>query len=140
MSGSVLCRTFVEALLMIYRQQKEERGGVESAEEEDEDMTEFESAMGDMVPMLLPRMCLNRFYLAQGVKLYSQDTWKIVFGGQQQRESEGGGEEGGLHSSESTRGGGGMGAVARNAAPLCRYYSKMCDADNHAVREVGSVM
>ena len=30
-----------------------------------------------------------------------------------------------------------MGAVARNAAPLCRYYSKMCDADNHAVREVG---
>ncbi|KAL7486063.1 hypothetical protein ACHAW6_011669 [Cyclotella cf. meneghiniana] len=131
MSGSVLCRTFVEALLMIYREQKEE-------EDEEEDLTEFELAMGDMVPMLLPRMCLNRFYLAQGVKLYSQDTWKIVFGGQQQQqqqESEGVLEEGGLHSSENTHGGGGMGAVARNAAPLCRYYSKMCDADNHAVRE-----
>merc|ERR1719203_1806351 len=27
-------------------------------------------------PELLSRMCLNRFYLAQGVKLYSHDTWK----------------------------------------------------------------
>ncbi|EJK45475.1 hypothetical protein THAOC_35909, partial [Thalassiosira oceanica] len=35
------------------------------------------------------------------------------------------------------RGGGGMGAVARNAAPICRYYARACDADNHAVREAG---
>jgi hypothetical protein len=76
-------------------------------------------------------MCLNRFYLAQGVKLYSQDTWKLVFGTAQGHSP----DEEGLHSSEETKGGGGLGAVARNAAPVCRYYSKMCDADNHAVRE-----
>lgn len=126
MSGSVLCRKFVEALLTIHK---------EKNEEEDEEITEFEAAVGDLVTMLLPRMCLNRFYLAQGVELYSQDTWKIVFGGsvEQAKMSE---DDEGLHSSENTRGGCGMGTVARNAAPLCRYYSKMCDADNHAVREV----
>lgn len=25
-------------------------------------------------------MCLNRYYLAEGVKLYSQETWKNVVG------------------------------------------------------------
>lgn len=29
---------------------------------------------------LVPRMCLNRYYVAEGVKIYSQDTWKGVFG------------------------------------------------------------
>ena len=75
-------------------------------------------------------MCLNRFYIAQGVKLYSQDTWKLIFGARAHSPDEG------LHSREETKGGGGMGAVARNAGHVCRYYSKMCDADNHAVREV----
>jgi len=60
---------------------------------------------------LVPRMCLNRFYLAQGVKLYSHDTWKLVF---------------------ST---GGLETVANCAGAVCRYYIKMCDADNHVVRE-----
>ena len=32
-----------------------------------------------LYPILVPRMCLNRFYLAQGVKLYSHHTWKLVF-------------------------------------------------------------
>ena len=127
MSGSVLCRQFVEALLTIYKDQ--------NVGDEDKDITIFEASVGDMVTMLLPRMCLNRFYLAQGVKLYSQDTWKLVFGGNVEQ-GDGSVQEEGLHSSEHSRGGGGMGAVARNAAPLCRYYSKMCDADNHAVREV----
>jgi hypothetical protein len=123
MSGSVLCRTFVTALLTIHKEQ------ATTGKEEEEDVTVFESALGDdMVSMLLPRMCLNRFYLAQGVKLYSQETWKMVFEHKEHREGE--------LSSEGSRGGGGMGAVARNAASLCRYYSKMCDADNHAVREV----
>lgn len=27
--------------------------------------------------VLLPRMCINRFYVAEGVKLYSHDTWKL---------------------------------------------------------------
>ena len=125
MAGSVLCRRFVRALLKIYKS----RNG-DNEDGEDEDLTLFEAATGDLVPMLLPRMCLNRFYLAQGVKLYSQETWKEVFGSHAHAA-----DEDGLHSSAETRGGGGLGAVARNAAPLCRYYSKMCDADNHAVRE-----
>jgi hypothetical protein len=32
-----------------------------------------------LYPTLVPRMCLNHFYLAQGVKLYSHQTWKCVF-------------------------------------------------------------
>lgn len=63
-------------------------------------------------PKLLPRMCLNRFYLAQGVKLYSHDTWKIVMGNQ------------------------GIQRVVEHAGGLVRYYVKCCDADNHVVREV----
>ena len=126
MAGSVLCRRFVRALLRIH-------ANVESEDDKEEELTEFELATGDLVPMLLPRMCLNRFYLAQGVKLYSQETWKLVFGAHGHSPDE-------LHSSEETKGGGGMGAVARNSAPLCRYYSKMCDADNHAVREVRHIL
>lgn len=64
-------------------------------------------------PQLLPRMCLNRFYLAQGVKLYSQETWKILFGG----------------------GNKGPQMVAQYAGAVSRYYAKMADADNHCVRE-----
>ena len=30
--------------------------------------------------MLVPRMCLNRYYVAEGVRVYSNDTWKHVFG------------------------------------------------------------
>lgn len=66
-----------------------------------------------MYSVLIPRMCLNRFYLAQGVKLYSHDTWRQVF------------KENGLQM------------VAQNVGPICRYYVKMCDANNHVVREAG---
>eukprot|EP00571_Detonula_confervacea_P013737 CAMPEP_0172298416 /NCGR_PEP_ID=MMETSP1058-20130122/1086_1 /TAXON_ID=83371 /ORGANISM="Detonula confervacea, Strain CCMP 353" /LENGTH=881 /DNA_ID=CAMNT_0013007691 /DNA_START=25 /DNA_END=2670 /DNA_ORIENTATION=- len=127
MAGSVLGRRFVLALLKIHSNNNSE--SEEDDEDDDEELTVFESAAGDLVPMLLPRMCLNRFYLAQGVKLYSQETWKLVFGIAHANSEEG------LHSSGDQKGGGGMGAVARSAAPLCRFYSKMCDADNHAVRE-----
>ena len=126
MAGSVLCRRFVRSILKIHA----DSGEKEDDDDDEEELTEFEYAIGDLVSILLPRMCLNRFYLAQGVKLYSQETWKLVFGAHGSSPNE-------LHSSEETKGGGGMGAVARNAAPLCRYYSKMCDADNHAVREAG---
>eukprot|EP00934_Nitzschia_sp_Nitz4_P001880 Nitzschia sp. Nitz4//scaffold7_size249615//34946//37261//NITZ4_001144-RA/size249615-processed-gene-0.176-mRNA-1//-1//CDS//3329558343//1880//frame0 len=64
-----------------------------------------------LYPILIPRMCLNRFYLAQGVKLYSHQTWKQVF------------PENGLE------------IVAETIAPIVRYYVQMCDADNHVVRE-----
>ena len=33
------------------------------------------------------------------------------------------------------RASGGIGTVSRNAAPICWYYAKMCDANNHAVQE-----
>jgi len=64
-----------------------------------------------LYPVLIPRMCLNRFYLAQGVKLYSHQTWKQIF------------PEGGVS------------VVAQSIAPIVRYYVQMCDADNHVVRE-----
>lgn len=69
------------------------------------------SPMDDLYPVLLPRMCLNRFYLAQGVKLYSHETWKLVF-----------------KSSALPH-------IAQHLPAVCRYYVKMADADNHAVRE-----
>jgi hypothetical protein len=62
-------------------------------------------------------MCLNRFYLAQGVKLYSHETWRILFD-----RSEG-------------YAGAGIESIAMNAGAVCRYYVKMADADNHVVRE-----
>lgn len=31
-------------------------------------------------PQLLPQMCLNRYYIADGVRIYSQETWKQVAG------------------------------------------------------------
>eukprot|EP00533_Pseudo-nitzschia_delicatissima_P003612 CAMPEP_0116104324 /NCGR_PEP_ID=MMETSP0327-20121206/14386_1 /TAXON_ID=44447 /ORGANISM="Pseudo-nitzschia delicatissima, Strain B596" /LENGTH=785 /DNA_ID=CAMNT_0003596551 /DNA_START=91 /DNA_END=2448 /DNA_ORIENTATION=+ len=64
-----------------------------------------------LYPVLVPRMCLNRFYLAQGVKLYSHQTWKLVF------------PDNGVH------------VVVQTIAPVVRYYVQMCDADNHVVRE-----
>ena len=63
------------------------------------------------MPNLVPSLCLNRFYLAEGVKLYSQDTWKMILGDE------------------------GMDQVAANAGRVMRHYGKMCDADNHVVRE-----
>ena len=72
-----------------------------------------EDNLQQLYPTLIPRMCMNRFYLAQGVKLYSHETWCLVF-------------------AESGRG---LDVVCRTIAPICRYYTKMCDADNHVVRE-----
>lgn len=137
MAGSVLCRGYVLALMQIVNNINDDED-----EEIEKTTTTFEMAIGDLVPMLLPRMCLNRFYLAQGVKLYSQETWRLIFGPSSLSSSasdEGGGDDGALHYSSAHdgggRAGGGIGAVSRNAAPICRYYAKMCDADNHAVRE-----
>lgn len=89
MAASVLCRTFWMILL------------------------ENEAPVEDLYPAILPHMCLNRFYLAQGVKLYSHETWHLIF----------------------VKQGSGLDQVAAHAGAVCRYYVKMCDADNHAVRE-----
>jgi hypothetical protein len=70
-----------------------------------------EEHLQDLYVALLPRMCFNRFYLAQGVKLYSHETWKVVFPN------------------------GGIERVVEYLPAISRYYRKMCDADNHVVRE-----
>jgi hypothetical protein len=105
MAGSVLCRVFYVTLL-------------DYAEQNPAMINNADEWLTTTYPLLLPRMCLNRFYLAQGVKLYSHDTWRILF-----QRTEGFGCAGGVES------------VALNAGPICRYYVKMCDADNHVVRE-----
>jgi hypothetical protein len=104
MAGSVLCRVFFISILGY-------------AKKFPDSMDDRDIWLTPLYPILLPRMCLNRFYLAQGVKLYSHETWKILF-----------------HESKDYAGSG-LESVAKNAAPICRYYVKMCDADNHVVRE-----
>lgn len=32
------------------------------------------------MPLLLPAMCLNRHYVAEGVRVFSQESWKLCFG------------------------------------------------------------
>jgi hypothetical protein len=74
-------------------------------------LQENDCSLDDLFPSLLPRMCLNRFYLAQGVKLYSHQSWKIVVQGS------------------------GIALVAKYLPAVVRYYVQMADADNHVVRE-----
>ncbi len=61
--------------------------------------------------LLLPRMCLNRHYLAEGVKLYSQETWRMFLGAN------------------------GVEAVTRYIESVVDYYVEVAEADNHVVRE-----
>lgn len=62
-------------------------------------------------PALLPPMCLNRYYVAAGVRTYSQETWRDVFA-----------ENGANH-------------VAQHIDSVVFYYVLQAKADNHAVRE-----
>lgn len=62
-------------------------------------------------PSLVPRMCLNRYYVAEGVRVYSIETWRLTFG-------------------ES-----GRQVVCDYAKEICEYYITQSAADNHAVRE-----
>ncbi|CAM9947665.1 unnamed protein product [Sphacelaria rigidula] len=62
-------------------------------------------------PRLLPRMCLNRYYLADGVKLYSQETWRMFMGEV------------------------GRDMVGKYAADVTDYYCMASELDNHCVRE-----
>ncbi|KAF6774944.1 hypothetical protein AHF37_06097 [Paragonimus kellicotti] len=65
----------------------------------------------DVYPILLPPMCLNRYYVAEGVRIYSQDTWCRVTKGEGKR------------------------LIGTYLAPVLDYYIQQTDADNHAVRE-----
>ncbi|CAG0888062.1 unnamed protein product [Cyprideis torosa] len=60
---------------------------------------------------LLPRICLNRYYVAEGVKLYSKESWRLVTNGR------------------------GKELVAAFLKDVVDYYIVSTRADNHAVRE-----
>jgi hypothetical protein len=62
-------------------------------------------------PVLLPAMCLNRLYVAEGVKLYSQQTWREVVGMQ------------------------GKELVCEHMQNVVAHYIQAAEAQNHAVRE-----
>ena len=64
-----------------------------------------------LLPKILPQMCLNRYYVAEGVRLYSQETWKMAVGDQ------------------------GRQWVAQFTEEFVDYYTRQCGANNHAVRE-----
>ncbi|KAL2622568.1 hypothetical protein R1flu_002773 [Riccia fluitans] len=62
-------------------------------------------------PQLLPAMCLNRYYAAEGVRLFSQETWKLILG-------ESGREE-----------------VANHIEGVVKHYISQSCAENPLVRE-----
>ncbi|XP_067011656.1 uncharacterized protein [Anabrus simplex] len=62
-------------------------------------------------PELLPRMCLNRYYVAEGVRIYSQETWRQVTGVR------------------------GKDLVEKYVSYTVDYYIVATESDNHAVRE-----
>ncbi|MCL4127138.1 UNVERIFIED_CONTAM: hypothetical protein GTU68_045495, partial [Idotea baltica] len=62
-------------------------------------------------PYLLPRICLNRYYVAEGVRLYSQETWRQITGSE------------------------GRTLVQKYIDDVVPYYVEATEADNHAVRE-----
>lgn len=61
--------------------------------------------------VLLPRMCLNRHYVAEGVRNYSQTSWRTVVGAD------------------------GRVFLERKLSVFVTFYESQCRADNHAVRE-----
>lgn len=63
-------------------------------------------------PELLGNMCLNRHYVAEGVRLYSQDTWRLVCGPQ-----------------------GGARLLVAHFDTVIDAYIAAAQAPNHAVRE-----
>jgi len=62
-------------------------------------------------PILLPMMCLNRYYLAEGVRLYSQESWKLIVK-----------EEGKKN-------------LIKYLPEFIKFYISQSRAENHAVRE-----
>lgn len=69
------------------------------------------SRIEDYNPILIPRICLNRYYAAEGVKLYNQETWKLLVGDY------------------------GKQKVTEHAFAIVEFYSSQCLSENHTVRE-----
>lgn len=70
-----------------------------------------EDSRKDVFSLILPQMCLNRYYVAEGVRVYSQETWQLV-----------------LKDKGKTY-------VGILAPHFVEYYIRQCGANNHAVRE-----
>jgi len=70
-----------------------------------------EESRSKFYPMLIPRMCLNRYYVAEGVRIYNQETWRIITQGE------------------------GRTLVKTYISEVVDYYVASTDSDNHAVRE-----
>eukprot|EP01138_Halocafeteria_seosinensis_P007700 gb/GECG01007868.1/.p1 GENE.gb/GECG01007868.1/~~gb/GECG01007868.1/.p1 ORF type:complete len:665 (+),score=73.80 gb/GECG01007868.1/:1-1995(+) len=64
---------------------------------------------------LLPKICLNRYYVAAGVRNASQALWESLF--------------------PPSEGKGAKDAIVRHIDAFVQYYSEQADSDNHAVRE-----
>ncbi|GFU22070.1 uncharacterized protein NPIL_298861 [Nephila pilipes] len=62
-------------------------------------------------PVLLPKMCLNRYYIADGVRIYSQESWRRIVK-----------ENGRMF-------------VKKYIDNFVQHYISQTKADNHAVRE-----
>lgn len=62
-------------------------------------------------PEILPQMCLNRYYVADGVRIYSQETWRRI---------------------AKTEG---RELVQKHIKHVVNYYISQTNANNHAVRE-----
>ncbi|XP_015919136.2 uncharacterized protein [Parasteatoda tepidariorum] len=62
-------------------------------------------------PQLLPKMCLNRYYIADGVRIYSQESWRRIVK-----------ENGRMF-------------VKKYIDKFVEHYISQTKADNHAVRE-----
>ncbi len=62
-------------------------------------------------PQLLPVLCLNRYYMAEGVRIYCQTTWRQLVGVR------------------------GRALVEQHLESVVAFYVRSISADNHAVRE-----
>ncbi|GMF44859.1 unnamed protein product [Phytophthora fragariaefolia] len=67
-----------------------------------------EQGRAAFLPVLLPRLCLNRYYIAERVQKYSQESWRMIMGNQ------------------------GRELVAKYANEIVDYYVEMT---SHCVRE-----
>jgi len=74
-------------------------------------LQKYQEKSKDVLSLLLPRLCLNRYYLAEGVRIYSQETWVLTVGQN------------------------GKSLVEDNIDNFVKYYIECTQADNHAVRE-----
>lgn len=76
---------------------------------------QFFSSLGTVdvayLDILIPPMCLNRYYVAEGVRVYSQETWITVTKRQ------------------------GVRLVEEHITSVVTFYISQSNADNHAVRE-----